>query len=174
MDQGEVDVPGTQIPQQWLRTRRQKARRDLRMRGGQLREEPVAYGRDTSGAIPDDRLSRRPRDCPADGIGEVSTRSRMSTARGCGRGRRAEEGRSYRVHVSLTRAALWIVGMGIFDKDYATHTAGRRRATSTVMSISHVYLDPETFTADTPLGRYQGVTEQVYMSATPEWSTGRR
>lgn len=77
--------------------------------------------------------------------------------------RRAEEGGSYRVHVSLTRAALWIVGMGIFDKDYATHTAGRHIGDDD----RHVYLDPETFTADTPLGRYQGVTEQVHMSATP-------
>jgi crotonobetainyl-CoA:carnitine CoA-transferase CaiB-like acyl-CoA transferase len=52
--------------------------------------------------------------------------------------RRAVDGGSYRVHVSLTRAALW-----------------------------HAYLDPETFTADTPMGRYQGVTDQVSMSQTP-------
>jgi hypothetical protein len=31
----------------------------------------------------------------------------------------------------------------------------------------HRYLDPETFTADTGLGAYQGVTDQVAMSATP-------
>ena len=73
--------------------------------------------------------------------------------------RRAGEGGSYRVHVSLTRAALWILSMGVFDRDYATETAGSNE--------THRYLDPETFTADTPLGRYQGVTEQVRMSATP-------
>ncbi|HWC84796.1 MAG TPA: CoA transferase [Pseudonocardiaceae bacterium] len=73
--------------------------------------------------------------------------------------RRASEGGSYRVHVSLTRAALWILGMGVFDRDYARETAGS--------SEQHRYLDPETFTVDTPLGRYQGVTEQVRMSATP-------
>ena len=73
--------------------------------------------------------------------------------------RRAREGGSYRVHVSLTRAALWILSMGVFDRDYAAETAGS--------SEQHRYLDPETFTADTPLGRYQGVTEQVRMSATP-------
>ena len=73
--------------------------------------------------------------------------------------RRASEGGSYRVHVSLTRAALWILSMGVFDRDYAIETAGRGE--------QHAYLDPETFRADTPLGRYQGVTEQVRMSATP-------
>jgi hypothetical protein len=73
--------------------------------------------------------------------------------------RRAREGGSYRVHVSLTRVALWILSMGIFDKDYAVATAG--------IGEEHAYLDPETFTADTPLGRYQGVTEQVLMSGTP-------
>jgi hypothetical protein len=31
----------------------------------------------------------------------------------------------------------------------------------------HEYLDPETFTAATPLGEYQGVADQVAMSATP-------
>ncbi len=73
--------------------------------------------------------------------------------------RRAAEGGSYRVHVSLTRAALWILSMGVFDKTYATQTAGHGE--------EHSYLDPETFTAQTPLGRYQGVTDQVHMSETP-------
>ncbi|MFB7720049.1 CoA transferase [Nocardia sp. NPDC056100] len=73
--------------------------------------------------------------------------------------RRALVGGSYRVHVSLTRAALWILALGIFDKDYARTTAG--------VGTDHVYRDPETFTAETPLGRYQGVTDQVYMSRTP-------
>ncbi|KAA5838476.1 CoA transferase [Saccharopolyspora hirsuta] len=73
--------------------------------------------------------------------------------------RRATEGGSYRVHVSLTRAALWILSMGIFDRDYARAIAGTGE--------EHAYLPPETFTADTPLGRYQGVTDQVRMSETP-------
>jgi crotonobetainyl-CoA:carnitine CoA-transferase CaiB-like acyl-CoA transferase len=73
--------------------------------------------------------------------------------------RRAEEGGSYRVHVSLTRAALWIMSMGIFDRAYALEVAGS--------AGQHEYLDPETFQADTALGRYQGVTEQVHMSVTP-------
>jgi len=73
--------------------------------------------------------------------------------------RRAEHGGSYRVHVSLTRAALWILGLGVFDRGYAHATAGGTGA--------HAYHDPEVFTADTPLGHYQGVTEQIRMSATP-------
>ncbi|EWM17702.1 CoA transferase [Kutzneria sp. 744] len=73
--------------------------------------------------------------------------------------RRAVEGGSYRVHVSLTRAALWILSMGVFDRAYAAETAGGVE--------QHRYLDPETFTVDTPLGAYQGVTEQVRMSRTP-------
>jgi hypothetical protein len=73
--------------------------------------------------------------------------------------RRAEHGGSYRVHVSLTRAALWILSLGVFDREYAAATAGRGER--------HAYHDPEVFTADTPLGRYQGVTEQIRMSATP-------
>ncbi|MET8779144.1 CoA transferase [Nocardia sp. NPDC004654] len=73
--------------------------------------------------------------------------------------RRARVGGSYRVHVSLTRAALWILSLGTFDRTYAHETAGRGE--------DHAYLDPETFTADTSLGRYQGVTEQVHMSKTP-------
>ncbi|MDQ1648342.1 MAG: hypothetical protein QOG60_399 [Frankiaceae bacterium] len=73
--------------------------------------------------------------------------------------RRAREGGSWRVHVNLTRVAFWILGLGVFDRDYAHATAGRGEA--------HAYLDPETFTADTPLGAYQGVTDQVRMTATP-------
>jgi crotonobetainyl-CoA:carnitine CoA-transferase CaiB-like acyl-CoA transferase len=73
--------------------------------------------------------------------------------------RRAVDGGSYRVHVSLTRAALWLISLGVFDKSYATAIAGTGGA--------HTYLDPELFTADTPMGRYQGVTDQVGMSQTP-------
>ena len=63
------------------------------------------------------------------------------------------------MHVSLTRVALWILSLGLFDKQWAHGIAGS--------SDAHSYIAPETFTADTPLGRYQGVTEQVDMSLTP-------
>ncbi|MCQ8773134.1 CoA transferase [Streptomyces telluris] len=73
--------------------------------------------------------------------------------------RRAVDGGSYRVHVSLSRVALWILSMGVFDKAYATAIAGTGE--------EHAYPAPETFTAQTPLGHYQGVTDQVRMSETP-------
>ena len=73
--------------------------------------------------------------------------------------RRAVEGGSWRVHVSLTRVALWILSLGTFDLAYAQEVAGS--------GGDHAYLDPETFTATTPLGDYQGVTDQVRMSGTP-------
>ncbi len=73
--------------------------------------------------------------------------------------RRAEHGGSYKVTVSLTRTALWLRSLGIFDKAYAREVAGK--------APGHENLAPQTFTADTALGRYQGVTEQVRMSQTP-------
>ncbi|WP_258081078.1 CoA transferase [Nocardia nova] len=73
--------------------------------------------------------------------------------------RRAVEGGSYRVHVGLTRVALWILGMGCFDRTYAAEIAGT--------GDLHRCRAPEMFTAQTPLGRYRGLTDQVSMSATP-------
>ena len=73
--------------------------------------------------------------------------------------RRAEEGGSYRVHVSLTRLSVWLYTLGLFDKDYAQATANG--------SEPHRYLDPDVFQAETPMGAYQGVTDQVQMSLTP-------
>jgi crotonobetainyl-CoA:carnitine CoA-transferase CaiB-like acyl-CoA transferase len=73
--------------------------------------------------------------------------------------RRAIEGGSYRVVVSLTGVALWLLSLGIFDKKYAHATAGS--------SDEQKYVTPDLFTAETPLGLYQGITEQVVMSRTP-------
>ena len=73
--------------------------------------------------------------------------------------RRAKEGGSYRVVVSLSRTALWLAELGIFDRDYATKTAGS--------SDEHLYPDPDGFVVDTPMGRYTGVTEMIEMSKTP-------
>ncbi|MBD0738787.1 CoA transferase [Streptomyces sp. CBMA29] len=74
--------------------------------------------------------------------------------------RRAAEGGSWRVHVSLVRTAAWILGLGLIDPAFAREHAGRA-------GTPHAYLDPEVFTAPTPLGHYQGVTDQVRMSRTP-------
>jgi crotonobetainyl-CoA:carnitine CoA-transferase CaiB-like acyl-CoA transferase len=73
--------------------------------------------------------------------------------------RRAIEGGSYRVRISLARLSLWLLQMGVFDKRYAYDTAGSAGA--------HEYLAPDLFEAETPCGHYQGVTDQVTMSATP-------
>src|SRR5438094_2442950 len=73
--------------------------------------------------------------------------------------RRAIEGGSYRVTVSLTRTVLWLLSLGIFDKAYAKATAGS--------SDEHAYIAPDLFTAETPLGTYQGMTDQIVMSRTP-------
>jgi len=73
--------------------------------------------------------------------------------------RRAVEGGSYRVTVSLTRTVLWLYSLGVFDKAYAQTTAGS--------SDEHADIAPDLFTAETPLGTYQGMTDQVVMSRTP-------
>ena len=73
--------------------------------------------------------------------------------------RRAIEGGSYRVVVCLTRTVLWQLAQGIFDKAYARATAGS--------ADEHKEIAPDLFTAETPLGTYQGLTDQVVMSRTP-------
>jgi crotonobetainyl-CoA:carnitine CoA-transferase CaiB-like acyl-CoA transferase len=73
--------------------------------------------------------------------------------------RRAIEGGSYRVVVSLTRTVLWLLSLGVFDKAYAKATAGS--------TDEHSYVAPDLFTAETPLGTYQGMTDQIVMSRTP-------
>ena len=73
--------------------------------------------------------------------------------------RRAVEGGSYRVTVSLTRTMLWLYSFGIFDKDYARATAGS--------SDEHADIAPDLFTAEMPLGTYQGMTDQSVLSKTP-------
>lgn len=74
--------------------------------------------------------------------------------------KRATEGGSYRVHVSLSRASLWLLSLGIFDKRYVAETAGKKDG--------HEERKPELFQAQTALGLYQGYTDQVHMSETPE------
>jgi hypothetical protein len=54
---------------------------------------------------------------------------------------------------------LWLFSLGIFDKKYANATAGS--------SDEHTYVAPDLFTAETPLGSYQGLGEGMVMSKTP-------
>jgi crotonobetainyl-CoA:carnitine CoA-transferase CaiB-like acyl-CoA transferase len=73
--------------------------------------------------------------------------------------RRSIEGGSYRVVVSLTRTVLYLLSMGIFDKGYAKETADS--------TDEHKYIAPDLFSAETPMGTYQGMTDQVVLSRTP-------
>ncbi|MEH2474317.1 crotonobetainyl-CoA:carnitine CoA-transferase CaiB-like acyl-CoA transferase [Nitrobacteraceae bacterium AZCC 2161] len=73
--------------------------------------------------------------------------------------RRAVEGGSYRVRISLVRLSLWLLQLGVFDKAYARRVAGT--------DGEHAFSTPELFEAETPCGHYQGVTDQVKMSGTP-------
>jgi hypothetical protein len=49
--------------------------------------------------------------------------------------------------------------LGIFVNAYAQATAGS--------TDEHRYAEPELFTAETPCGTYQGMTDQVVLSRTP-------
>jgi crotonobetainyl-CoA:carnitine CoA-transferase CaiB-like acyl-CoA transferase len=71
--------------------------------------------------------------------------------------RRAVEGGSYRVRVSLTKTCLWLISLGVFDREYVRATAG--------WTPQHTLIDPELFTAQTPLGTYQGMTDQMEFSS---------
>jgi crotonobetainyl-CoA:carnitine CoA-transferase CaiB-like acyl-CoA transferase len=73
--------------------------------------------------------------------------------------RRAVEGGSYKVTVSICRTTLWLISMGIFDKAFARRVAGS--------TDEHFYVEPEQFTVETPMGTYTGVSEMVEMSRTP-------
>lgn len=73
--------------------------------------------------------------------------------------RRATEGGSYKVSVSLSRAVAWLMSLGIFDQNYAMEAAGS--------NDEHAYVDPAPLIAQTPMGLYKGVAEQVFMSRTP-------
>ena len=77
--------------------------------------------------------------------------------------RRAAEGGSYRVRVALTRVCLWLISLGVFDKEFAATTAG---------SVpEHSAIPPKLFTAKTPLGTYQGMTDQIEFSSLPQGFT---
>jgi hypothetical protein len=73
--------------------------------------------------------------------------------------RRAIEGGSYRVRISLLRLSLWLLQIGVFDKSYARSVAGKPG--------DHAFLPPTLFKAETPCGDYQGVTDQVVITRTP-------
>ncbi len=59
----------------------------------------------------------------------------------------------------IVPTVLWLLSLGIFDKAYAKATAGS--------TDEHTYIAPDLFTAETALGTYQGMTDQIVMSRTP-------
>lgn len=73
--------------------------------------------------------------------------------------RRAQEGGSYKIQVNLSRISLYLLSLGIFDKNYVTSTYNS--------TDEHNIVSPDQFEDDTPLGHYVGVTDQVEMTETP-------
>ncbi|MGJ8514171.1 CoA transferase [Carnimonas bestiolae] len=73
--------------------------------------------------------------------------------------RRAVEGGSYKVTVSLARTVTWLMSLGIYDQQYARDTADS--------DDEHAYVDPDPILAETEMGFYKGVAEQVEMTRTP-------
>lgn len=75
--------------------------------------------------------------------------------------RRAREGGSYHVRVSLTRAAMWYAGLGRFGStDFDPNDP------------KHRMIDPETLIAQTPYGEIRRLGPQVKLSKTPgRWRT---
>ena len=58
---------------------------------------------------------------------------------------------------------LWLISLRIFDKKFATATAGS--------TAEHSAIPPELFTAKTPLGTYQGMTDQIEFPSLPQGFT---
>lgn len=70
--------------------------------------------------------------------------------------RRATEGGSYHVRVSLTRAAMWYQGLGMVDRDGFDPTAPEHRM-----------IDPRTIRAQTAYGEVHRLAPQAVLSKTP-------
>ena len=71
--------------------------------------------------------------------------------------RRAIEGGSYSVKISLTRVCLWLTSLGLMDRRYVA---------AELMNKEDIHkTPPELFTAKTCLGIYQGMTEQIKFSS---------
>lgn len=69
--------------------------------------------------------------------------------------RRAKEGGSYHVRVSLTRAAMWYQSLGMFDR------------TDFVPGPNQIMVPPETIVRATPYGEIQRLAPLVKLSKTP-------
>ncbi|HEX3471057.1 MAG TPA: CoA transferase [Silvibacterium sp.] len=75
--------------------------------------------------------------------------------------RRAKEGGSYHVRISLTRAAMWFAGLGSFPTTEFDHN-----------DPEHRMIEPETIQGQTPYGEVHRLAPQVKLSKTPgRWRT---
>jgi crotonobetainyl-CoA:carnitine CoA-transferase CaiB-like acyl-CoA transferase len=92
--------------------------------------------------------------------------------------RRAKEGGSYHVTVSLTRNAMWYQSLGLippeersFAENPFRHLDRPDQALALAAGLKQRLLDPEVLIRDTPLGQLRRLAPAVSYSATPaSWS----
>lgn len=75
--------------------------------------------------------------------------------------RRAKEGGSYRVSVTLGQCATWLLGLGLVDKNTLLDLKS--------MGEEHQAMEPNTVTGPTPYGELTRLGSQIEMSKTPEY-----
>ena len=75
--------------------------------------------------------------------------------------RRAREGGSYRVSVSLAQCATFLLSLGLIDKDMLLDLQS--------LGKEHQPMELNTQTGDTPLGKVTRLGSQMEMSKTPEY-----
>ena len=90
--------------------------------------------------------------------------------------RRAKEGGSYHVTVSLTRNAMWYPSLGLVPPEQRAfaengfrhiHDAGPGAALAHLAALKQRLLDPEIIVRETPLGTVRRLAPAVTYSATP-------
>ena len=74
--------------------------------------------------------------------------------------RRAKEGGSYRVKVTLGQCATWLLGLGVVDKNMLLDMKS--------LGKEHQAMEPNTVTGPTPWGELTRLGSQMEMSKTPE------
>ena len=73
--------------------------------------------------------------------------------------RRAKEGGSYRVSVTLSQTATFLLSLGLVDKNMLLDIES--------LGEEHQRLEPDLVTGQTPLGEFTRLGPQVEMSKTP-------
>ena len=75
--------------------------------------------------------------------------------------RRAKEGGSYRVSVTLGQCATWLLGLGLIDKNLLLDMKN--------LGKEHQAMEPNTVTGQTPFGELTRLGSQIELSKTPEY-----